>query len=452
MFIARDKELKLLSDNLNDISTVTIIYGKRRVGKTTLIKEALKKSNKINIYYECVKASLEHNLGLFTNTLVEYDVIGEGISFKNFDSLFAYLNSQNNEYNIIFDEYPYLKFSEKSQYVDSIFQRIIDNRISNINIVLSGSHIGMMLDLTKHDNSLYGRFTSQIALQDLDYVDASLFYKNKSIYEKVAFYSVFGGSPFVLGKLNNDLSLKENIIKLLLDKESIIYSYVSSLLTSDISFYEQAKKIFSFIGNSRIKYNDLQSKLNMEPNGLLSKQLKTLIDMKFIRKNYPINKLTDDKKATYELNDNLLRFYYTYLYKNNSILEILDKEIFYDKYIEKSLNTFISFRFEDIVKMYFKLKKDPKISNIGTYYYDDPKNKQNGEFDVVLEQDNGFVICEVKYFKEKLTKAIIYNEVEKIKEITELKVTGICFVSCNGFDEENKSYITGAEIYNVKEK
>lgn len=452
MFIAREKELKLLSDNLNNISTVTIIYGKRRVGKTTLIKEALKKSNKINIYYECVKASLEHNLGLFTNTLVEYDVISEGISFKNFDSLFAYLNSQNNEYNIIFDEYPYLKFSEKSQYVDSIFQRIIDNRISNINIVLSGSHIGMMIDLTKHDNSLYGRFTSQIALQDLDYVDASLFYPNKSIYEKVAFYSVFGGSPFVLGKLNNDLSLKENIIKLLLDKESIIYSYVSSLLTSDISFYEQAKKIFSSIGNSRIKYNDLQSKLNMEPNGLLSKQLKTLIDMKFIRKNYPINKLTDDKKATYELNDNLLRFYYTYLYKNNSILEILDKEIFYDKYIEKSLNTFISFRFEDIVKMYFKLKKDPKISNIGTYYYDDPKNKQNGEFDVVLEQDNGFVICEVKYFKEKLTKAIINKEVEKIKKITELKVMKICFVSCNGFDEENESYITGDEIYNVKEK
>ena len=452
MFVAREKELKLLSDNLNNISTVTIIYGKRRVGKTTLIKEALKKSNKINIYYECVKASLEHNLGLFTNTLVEYDVISEGISFKNFDSLFAYLNSQNNEYNIIFDEYPYLKFSEKSQYVDSIFQRIIDNRISNINIVLSGSHIGMMIDLTKHDNSLYGRFTSQIALQDLDYVDASLFYPNKSIYEKVAFYSVFGGSPFVLGKLNNDLSLKENIIKLLLDKESIIYSYVSSLLTSDISFYEQAKKIFSFIGNSRIKYNDLQSKLNMEPNGLLSKQLKTLIDMKFIRKNYPINKLTDDKKATYELNDNLLRFYYTYLYKNNSILEILDKEIFYDKYIEKSLNTFISFRFEDIVKMYFKLKKDPKISNIGTYYYDDPKNKQNGEFDVVLEQDNGYVICEVKYFKEKLTKAIINKEVEKIKKITELKVMEICFVSCNGFDEENESYITGDEIYNVKEK
>ena len=146
MFIAREKELKLLSDNLNDISTVTIIYGKRRVGKTTLIKEALKKSNKINIYYECVKTSLEHNLFLFTNTLVEYDVISEGISFKNFDSLFAYLNSQNNEYNIIFDEYPYLKFSEKSQYVDSIFQRIIDNRISNINIVLSGSHIGMMID------------------------------------------------------------------------------------------------------------------------------------------------------------------------------------------------------------------------------------------------------------------------------------------------------------------
>ena len=452
MFIAREKELKLLSDNLNDISTITIIYGKRRVGKTTLIKEALKNSNKINIYYECVKASLEHNLVLFTNTLVEYDVISEGISFKNFDSLFAYLNSQNNEYNIIFDEYPYLKFSEKSQYVDSIFQRIIDNRISNINIVLSGSHIGMMIDLTKHDNSLYGRFTSQIALQDLDYVDASLFYPNKSIYEKIAFYSVFGGSPFVLGKLNNDLSVKENIIKLLLDKESIIYSYVSSLLTSDISFYEQAKKIFSFIGNSRIKYNDLQSKLNMEPNGLLSKQLKTLIDMKFIRKNYPINKLTDDKKATYELNDNLLRFYYTYLYKNNSILEILDKEIFYDKYIEKSLNTFISFRFEDIVKMYFKLKKDPKISNIGTYYYDDPKNKQNGEFDVVLEQDNGFVICEVKYFKEKLTKAIINKEVEKIKKITELKVMEICFVSCNGFDEENESYITGDEIYNVKEK
>ena len=107
------------------------------------------------------------------------------------------------------DEYSYLKSKENNTMVDSIFQNIIDNYTSDIHLIVSGSHIGMMKEMLEEGNALYGRFDEVICLKELDYIEASQFYPDKSIYDKVAFYSVFGGSPFILSKLNASLSLKD---------------------------------------------------------------------------------------------------------------------------------------------------------------------------------------------------------------------------------------------------
>ena len=115
-------------------------------------------------------------------------------------------------------------------------------------------------------------------------------------------------------------------------------------------------RIFQIIGNGSKKYSDLTSGLGGGGNGLLDKQLKNLINMEAIEKIAPINKLDDKKKQFYVISDNLMRFYFTYIFGNDMVIKMLGEEVFYETYIEKSIDEFIQRRFEGIVVQYFKRK------------------------------------------------------------------------------------------------
>lgn len=454
MFVGREEELKKLKSLLDLPSASVMIYGKRKVGKTTLIKEVLKSSLDKVVYYECLRAPMEDNVKGFVAMLIREKIIPSEISFASFTDIFSYLNSLDGTFNIVIDEYPYLKSFANAETVDSMFQSIIDNNLKNIRLFVSGSHIDMMKDLLEEGNALYGRFTMTLCLKELDYKTASEFYKSKSAYDKIAMYSVFGGSPYINIALDETKSLKENIIATILNPMSYVYNYARNLLISDYAKALHAERIFNAISNGKKRYSDIESHLNLKTNGNLSKQLAPLEDMEIIAKVYPINKPDDSKKASYEVRDNLLRFYYTFIYKNKSALQMLGAEAFYEEYIEKSIVTFISHRFEEIARTYFSLcvknRKLRGISNIGTFYYDDSVTRTNGEFDVVLERKGTYDIYEVKYYTSPLSAKEMYNEVQQINNIKGLKIGKIGFISTSGFEKAPEEYdcISAEELYN----
>lgn len=179
--------------------------------------------------------------------------------------------------------------------------------------------------------------------------------------------------------------------------------------------------------------------LGLNSNGILSKQMKVVLTMELVLKVSPINKPEDARKTRYEMTDNLLRFYYTFIYSNKSALEMLGAEAFYEEYIEDALVTFISHRFEDICRTYFshqvKSRKLTGVLNIGTYYYDDSKNKKNGEFDVVLQRKDAFDIYEVKYLTSPMSRKQMQAEIAQVSEIKGIKVGTVGFISVNGFED-----------------
>lgn len=444
MFIGRSKELKLLHSLLQKSSTSVMIYGKRKVGKTTLIKKALENSSDKTIYYECLKAPLQENIDGFVAVLAREKIIPVQLMFKSFSDVFTYLNSIDTIFNVVIDEYPYLKAFNKHETIDSIFQSVIDNNLKNIRLFISGSHIGMMKDLLDEKNALYGRFSTTIRLTELDYITCSQFYSDKSIYDKIGLYSVFGGSPYINHAIDSNLSLKENIINTLLNPSSYVYAYTEHLLISDYANAMNAERIFYAISNGHKKYGEIEEKLNLKNNGNLAKQLSALENMEIISKTYPINKPNDKKKIYYEVKDNLLRFYYTYIYKNKSALQMLGAEVFYEEYIEKSLTTFISHRFEEIARTYFSLcvqkRKIRDVSNIGTFYYDDKENKKNGEFDVVLARKNSYDIYEIKYYTLPMSLKEMQSEEEQVRDIQGLKIGTIGFISTAGYESCSDCY------------
>jgi len=452
-FIGRSQELAELKRVLNRPSSSILIYGKRKVGKTTLIMQALKERPEPVVYYECLKSTLTDNVNGFVTELTRKKIFPAKPAFESFADVFAYLDSLGKTFNIVIDEYPYLKEMAEAGTVDSQFQKIIDNYITHIRLILSGSQIGMMKDMLAERNALYGRFSLVLRLAELNYREAAEFYPEKTVYDKIAVYSVFGGSPFVNGFLEPGEDLRTNIIRTVLNPASPVYNYAEHLLISDYANSVNAERILFAVANGKKRYGEIEDLLGMRSNGLLSKQLTSLLQMEILTKSYPINRAADKKKITYELSDNLLRFYYTFVYRNKSALTMLGAESFYDAYIEKSIITFISHRFEEICRSFFSLCVRSGgmrgVTNIGTYYYDDSATHTNGEFDVVLERGDIYDIYEAKYYAAPLALKEMEKEAQQVRNIKGLICGTVGFIAASGFEPNAAPYvqISGDALY-----
>ena len=454
MFVGRTEELSKLSDAMKQAGRASLVYGKRRVGKTRLIKEALNGQVQPVIYYECIRGTMQENINAFTRLLTELRILTFTSSFKSFSDVFAYLNTLPRSFVVVIDEYPYLSSLADAEIVDSVFQTVIDQKLSNIHLVLSGSQVSVMKNLLRKGNALYGRFQLILHLRELDYKDASLFYPSLSPYEKIAFYSVFGGSPFILQELREKETLEQNIIHTVLDESSPVSLYASNILLTDYTNAVNAERILAVLGNGKKKYSELERALQANSTGSLAKQLKSLQATELISQLFPINKPNDSKKKFYEINDNLLRFWFTYLYHNRSALQMVGPKAFFDRQVAPTLITeYVPHRFEELCRGFFsRLSKSgrlPGITNIGTYYYDDPVRHRNGEFDVALEFGDQYQIYEAKYYRKPMTLSEIHKEAGQIRDIESLNVVRLGFIAANGFEkrEDGFSFFSGEDLY-----
>lgn len=451
MFVGREEELALLREE--HIGKAVMVYGKRRVGKTTLILKALEQCSYQTVYFECLKGTMQENINGLVQELVRVKVLPVPLAFSSLQDVFAYLNTLTQKMVVVVDEYTHLYAMNDSAVVDSVFQSIIDNRLSNIELILAGSHIGLMKGLLQERNPLYGRFAVSIKLEELNYLDAAKFYPDKSAYDKVAHYAVFGGSPFINQALNPAATLRENIIDTVLNPMSSVYLYASQLVFADNALNVNAERIFFALGNDRKRYTEIEDALGVKKTGNLAKQIKTLTDHEILSRSIPINKPNDNKKATYELSDNLLRFYYTFVYKNTSALQVLGAEAFYDEFIAPVLTDFITLRFEGICRDYFSLQvrsgRMNGIRSIGSYYPDTAVRCESKEFPVAVELADGYAVYLPKYSAQPMTLDEIHGEAQRMEGVNDPGIRQLGFISLNGFVEQEKSYtyLDGNDIF-----
>lgn len=443
MFVGREEELTLLREE--HIGKAVMVYGKRRVGKTTLILKALEQCSYQTVYFECLKGTIQDNIDGFVQELVRVKILPVALAFSTLQDVFAYLNTLPQKMVVVVDEYTHLYAMNDSGVVDSVFQSIIDSHLSNIELILAGSHIGLMKGLLQERNPLYGRFAASIKLDELNYLDASKFYPDKSAYDKVAHYAVFGGSPFINQALNPDATLRENIIGTVLNPMSPVYLYANQLVFSDNALNINAERIFSALGNDRKRYTEIEDALGVKKTGNLAKQIKTLTDLELLFHNTAINEPNDNKKATYELSDNLLRFYYTFVYKNTSALQVLGAEAFYDEFIAPVLTDFITLRFEGICRDYFSLQvrsgRMNGVRNIGSYYLDTAVRCENKEFPIAVELADGYAVYLAKCSTQPMTLDEIHSEAQRMEGVNDPGIKQLGFISINGFVEQEKPYI-----------
>jgi len=456
-FYGRQSQRKLLKQMLSREEMQTaLIYGRRRVGKSELIKQVLREEKITGIYYECKETTEKNNVDSLS------ELIGEAFHFPkplftDMEELLKYLFEKAEEtgFVLVLDEYPYLRAAVTG--LDSILQTLIDRyrNTSKVKFIICGSHIDIMKSLLDSQNPLYGRIDRTVNLQPMDYYESALFYESFSPEDRVRLYSVFGGIPHYNQLIDPKLSVQENITELIASTGARLENEVSMYLRSEISKITNANEVFETLARGFSRFSDILSQSHVSSSPTLVDVLDKLMRMGLVRKEAPINDENNRRKAGYYVADQLSLFYYRYCFRYASQLSVMDPEVFYDRYVREDFETkYVPAAFEEVCRQYLiRLNRAGKLEEpfekIGRYWYDDPETRTNGEFDLVTEDPKGYVFYEAKFRSEPLNKSMIQKEIMQVQK-TGLNCYRYGFISRSGFElepEVNLELISLEQLY-----
>ena len=268
-------------------------------------------------------------------------------------------------------------------------------------------------------------------------------------------YSVFGGIPYYNKLIDDSLSVRENIRELIASPGARLENEVSMYLHSEISKITNANEVFEALARGYSKYSDLLSQSHVSSGPTLVDVLNRLIRMEVVQREAPINDEKNKRKTGYHITDNLSLFYYRYIFRFSSQMNVMEPNIFYDRYISADFESqYVPRAFERICRQYLIRRNRAGLipepfEKIGKYYYDDPASRTNGEFDIVTIDAKGYIFYKAKFRQEPVSISMIENEIRQVKA-TGLNCYKYGFISRSGFaaePAENMIFIPLRELY-----
>lgn len=418
MFIGREKEMNHLLQTFNQPTfEFGIIHGRRRVGKTTLIKEVIKGRNAI--YFLAQQANMQMNLEIFSKHYGEYKGLGQ-ITYNSFYDLFKSI-FESRDLIVVIDEFTYLTESDRS--FESMLQGLIDEYKdkTNLKLIISGSEIGMYENLFSHSKPLFNRQTFSLHLKECDYHESSLYYKNYSYEDKIRTYAVFGGLPYYLSHIDDSISLKENICRLIIAENARFASEVNMLLISELRSIQEYQSVLQAIHSGSTKLSEIDNKSGINDTSKTIKYIHKLIELEIIEKEHRFMDKPSSKKHLYKIKNNFIAFYYRFIWKHSSSRIMMEANDFYESFIEEELEQYVSVRFEKMCEQYlirnFKKRHQIPLIEVGRYWFNDRKEKKDIEIDNCVLTKKGIFVYECKWTNEFVTQSILEDLKLKGKEL-----------------------------------
>ena len=284
MFVGRQRELDALDRLYAKPSfQMLVLYGRRRVGKTTLLEHFAK--GKPSVFFTAKEQSSARNLQEFSQALFEYFDTAEGLAaFDSWGAAFSFLakrvKGQSEKLVFVFDEFPYAAATDPS--LPSVLQVAIDRELKSANVllVLSGSNEGFMeSNVLGGKSPLYGRRTAQIKLEPFDYYDAAkMLPAVTDPREVVRYYATFGGTPYYLAQINDGESYLDNINGLFFETSGLLYEEPLMLLRQELREPSLYNSILYAVASGATSPKGIAERAGVE-SGTTSRYLKTLEDL-----------------------------------------------------------------------------------------------------------------------------------------------------------------------------
>lgn len=452
MFVGRGRELASLQELYDmDGFGMSVIYGRRRIGKSTLITEFIR--GKKAIFYTATKVGKERNLELFfqqTCAVLEPDI--RGISVLSAESVFDFIGKKAGKEKIIIviDELPY--WAEKDEALLSVLQKYIDTswKNTNLKLILCGSALSFMeLKVLSEKSPLFGRRYSQIKLEAFDYLDSARFVPDYAAEDKALCYGITGGVAKYLSLIDGTKSMDENIKRLFFRKEGYLYDEPRNLLTQEFSDVTLANNVIEQIASGENAVNQIALKVReKEPTVLYV--LEKLMKVGLVEKKQCITEEKNRKKTQYVLKDHMFKFWYAFIPKATSVIEMGQGDLYYEKVVKPELHLYMGTVFEEMCR-YFTFREGIQgrfgnfITKVGVWWGTEKvkgptgeRKMQSADIDIVAvsETDRTAVIGECKYRNEKTDKKVYDTLVRRGSLLpSRYSVVKYIFFSLSGYSE-----------------
>ncbi len=408
-FYCREDELRKLNKRYaDDKFECVVIYGRRRVGKTALINEFCK--DKPTIFFSALNTTEKENLNALSKSIMNFERpdMESALEFSTYDAALDELTALSKENRIVFviDEYPYLAKAKPS--ISAMLQHIIDHKWTETRmyLILCGSSMNFMENqVLGNESPLYGRRTGQFKIEPLDYRETAVFHPYLSSEDNALIYGITGGVPHYINKLDVRDSIDEALLENLFDRSSYLYEEPGNLLKQELREPAIYNAIIKAIADGSSKMNDIKMKVG-EESSVISKYLKTLIDLGIVKKETPVTE-KPGKKTIYLLADNFFRFWYRFVPVNMSVIDSGRISKIYPLAVKQHLSEYMGLTFEKMCQDYLLFYCDNlpiELCDIGQWWGTDPKKRKQIQIDIVGTpvQGNDYIIGSCKYKNEKI--------------------------------------------------
>lgn len=415
-FYNRENELNFLKeikDKSKKNAQMTVVIGRRRIGKTLLLRKSTQSEKAA--YFFVAKKSESLLVDEFVQTIKESFEIPIYGEIKTFRALFEMLMdwSAREPFTLILDEFQEFYTIDSSIY--SEMQRIWDEKKSEskINLILCGSIYSLMNKIFENQKEpLFGRATARIQVKPFEIqVLKNILSDFRPNYEKIdllSFYAFTGGvAKYVEQFVDAETLEQKAMISHMLHENSLFISEGKNVLIEEFGRdYSTYFSILSLIASSKTSRPEIESILEMSVGGFLDR-----LENQFgiIRKVKPLFSKPGGRKFKYRIEDNFLNFWFRFIYKNQSAIEIENFD-FVKKILERDLNSYLG----HVLEKYFlqKLKESKSYSTIGTYW--DGKNENEIDIIAINELEKTVLFAEVKLNPEKYSQVLLKEKANSI--------------------------------------
>ena len=385
-FVDRIDETARLKDALaREKSSLVVMYGRRRLGKSTLIKRVLSDRD---VYFLADRSEGQYQRILLAKVIAQVLPDFDKLTYPDWESIFRAVNYRTGKrFTLCLDEFPYLV--EQSPELPSVLQKLVDEKELKYNLVLCGSSQNMMYGLFLDSTApLYGRADEIMRLTPirLPYIQEAL---NLDAMSAIEEYAVWGGVPRYWELRENRNSLDDALWRNILSVNGTLYEEPIKLFQDDVKDIVKTSTIMSYIGTGANRLSEIAARCN-EPATNLSRPLKKLIDLGFLEKDVPFGiDEKNAKKSLYKIADPFMAFYYQFVVPNRSFIE-LGRRLPIEQALTAHFSEYVSMQWE-------KLCRDAVTGNLvnGVVYgkakrwwgsvLNEDKKPEQVEFDVMVE-------------------------------------------------------------------
>ena len=426
MFIDRQSEMAQLTQLYqSDRAEFFVLYGRRRVGKTELLRAFVEGKSPV-VFFIATRSADGEQLMAFSQEIwrAGHGDVSEEPMFRTWEAAFRDLVHLPGRPIVVMDEFTYLINDNKA--LPSMLQKVWDAYLihSQVMLILCSSYIGMMEEkVLAHSTPLYGRRTGSTLLQPLGLSAAAEFFPTCTPAQQLELWVTVGGMPYYLNTFKASTNLWANVRQHILDPQGNLYREPELLLQGEMRRLHNYFSILRAIAQGNTSLSKIVEKSGVGAATKVASFLDNLQQMKVVKRDVPVTESQPEKskKGLYQITDHFLRFWFAHVHPNQAALEMGLADSVLEERIRPNFASFVAPVFEEAARDYVGyLAQQGRLPflpvRVGRWW------DKTGEIDVAAlnEAGDAWLLGECKWS----TNPIGTNILDDLKRAAEALLTG----------------------------